>query len=169
MVPKWVVRVLIIWFIFSALSTSTTRVSWIGCFMCFICHDISVSPSQKCAHRFVVLHLSSYYNDVIMGAMASQITSLTIVYSTVYSATDEKTSKLLVTGLCEGNSPVTGDIPAQRASNAENVSIWWHHYEKLPWHVSCSSPRYSCGTISMKFILALLLNMSRETLYWYIF
>ena len=26
-----------------------------------------------------------HYNDVIMGAMASQITSLTIVYSTVYS------------------------------------------------------------------------------------
>ena len=27
----------------------------------------------------------AHYDDVIMGAMASQITSLTIVYSTVYS------------------------------------------------------------------------------------
>ena len=27
------------------------------------------------------------------------------------------------------NSPVTGDFPAQRASNAENVSIWWLHHE----------------------------------------
>ena len=36
----------------------------------------------------------------------------------------KKTSKLRVTGLCEGNSPVTGEFPAQRASNAENVSIW---------------------------------------------
>ena len=35
-----------------------------------------------------------------------------------------------VTGLCEGNSPVTGAIPAQRASDAENVSIWWRHDEK---------------------------------------
>ena len=35
----------------------------------------------------------------------------------------KKTSKLRVTGLCEGNSPVTGEFPAQRASNAENVSI----------------------------------------------
>ena len=34
-----------------------------------------------------------------------------------------KTSKLRVTGLCEGNSPVTGEFPAQRASNAENLSI----------------------------------------------
>ena len=37
------------------------------------------------------------------------------------------TSKLRVTGLCEGNSPVTGEIPSQRGSNAENVSTWWRH------------------------------------------
>ena len=43
-----------------------------------------------------------------MGAMESQITNLTIVYSAVYSGTDQKKKKLRVTGLCEGNSPVTG-------------------------------------------------------------
>ena len=43
----------------------------------------------------------------------------------------KKTSKLPVTGLCEGNSPVTGEFPAQRASNAENVSIWWRHHDAL--------------------------------------
>ena len=37
----------------------------------------------------------------------------------------KKTSKLRVTGLCERNSPVIGEFPSQRASNAENVSIWW--------------------------------------------
>ena len=31
-----------------------------------------------------------HYNDVIMGAMTSQITSLTIVYSTVYSGVDQR-------------------------------------------------------------------------------
>ena len=52
------------------------------------------------------------YNDVIMSTMASKITSLTIVYSTVYSrCRPKKTSKLRVTGLCEGNSPVTGEFP----------------------------------------------------------
>ena len=35
-----------------------------------------------------------------------------------------KTSKLRVTGLCVGNSPVTSEFPAQMASEAENVSIW---------------------------------------------
>ena len=33
---------------------------------------------------------SIHYNDVIMGKMASQITSLTIVYSTVYSGADQR-------------------------------------------------------------------------------
>ena len=43
----------------------------------------------------------------------------------------KKPSKPRVTGLCEGNSPGTGDFPAQRASNAANVSIWWRHHEIL--------------------------------------
>ena len=33
---------------------------------------------------------SNHYNDVIMGAIASQITSLTIVYSIVYSDADQR-------------------------------------------------------------------------------
>ena len=33
---------------------------------------------------------SSHYNDVIIGAIASQITSLTIVYSTVHSGAEQK-------------------------------------------------------------------------------
>ena len=41
----------------------------------------------------------------------------------------KKTSKLRVTGLCVGNSPGTGEFPAQMASNVESVSIWWHHHE----------------------------------------
>ena len=41
----------------------------------------------------------------------------------------KKTSKLRATGLCAGNSPGTGEFPAQMVSNAENVSIWWRHHE----------------------------------------
>ena len=39
-----------------------------------------------------------------------------------------KTWKLRVNGLCAGNSPVICEFLAQRASNAENVSIWWRHH-----------------------------------------
>ena len=50
----------------------------------------------------------------------------------------KKTSKLRVTGLCEGNSPVTGEYPAQRASDAELwYSFWWHHHviDGRPWTI----------------------------------
>ena len=69
-----------------------------------------------------------------MGALASQITSLTIVYLSVYSGADNynKTSKLRVTGLCAENSPVTSEFPAQVAADAEIVSICWRH------HVHCT-------------------------------
>ena len=61
-----------------------------------------------------------HYNDVIMSAMASQITSLTIVYSTIYSGTDQRKyqSSASMAFVC-GDSPVTGEFPAQRSSNAE--------------------------------------------------
>ena len=42
----------------------------------------------------------------------------------------KKISKLHVTGHCAGNSPGTGEFPAQMTSNAENVSIWWRHREQ---------------------------------------
>ena len=46
----------------------------------------------------------------------------------LFRCRSKETSKLCVTGLCGGNSPVTGEFPAQRISNAENVSIWWRHH-----------------------------------------
>ena len=52
-----------------------------------------------------------------MGTIAFQITSLTIVYSTVYSDADQRKRQS------------SGEFPAQMASNAENVSIWWRHHE----------------------------------------
>ena len=59
-----------------------------------------------------------------MGTMASQITSLMIVYSTAYSGTDKKPNKVpRYMFLCG-----TGEFPAQMSSNAENVSIWWRHH-----------------------------------------
>ena len=51
----------------------------------------------------------------------------------LFSPRSKKTSKLRVTGLCVGNSPETGEFPAQRASNAENVSIWWRHHVQRRW------------------------------------
>ena len=59
----------------------------------------------------------------------------------------QKISKPRVTGLCEGNSPVTGEFPAQRASNAGNVSIWWRHHE-VPVAVTRLSTDVLCCYLS---------------------
>ena len=57
----------------------------------------SLSGEHTYAHSF------NHYTDVIISAMASQITSSTIVYPTVYSRRkSKKTSKLHAAGLCEG-------------------------------------------------------------------
>ena len=71
----------------------------------------------------------------------------------------KKTSKLRVTGLCAGNSPETGEFPAQRASNAENASIWWHHHVRTnsrsfyePIIQSCRFRR-CCSLVKKKKIL----------------
>ena len=74
------------------------------------------------------------YNDVIMGAMASQITSLTIVCSTVCQGADERkyqssVSLAFVRGIHRG----PWNSPTQRDRNAENVSIWRHHHEHWPF------------------------------------
>ena len=65
-----------------------------------------------------------------------------------------KTSKLRVTGLCEGNSAVIGEFPAQRASTAENVSIWWRHHStqchgcNVNLCVQCVFPGWAvCGDV----------------------
>ena len=56
----------------------------------------------------------------------------------LFRCTSKKTSKLRVTGLCAGNSPRTGELPTQMASNAENVPIWWRHHACIIW-VICNN------------------------------
>ena len=59
---------------------------------------------------------NAHYYDTLMSPMASQITSLTIVYSTVYSGADKRKHQS------------TASLASQMASIAENVSIWWRHH-----------------------------------------
>ena len=59
---------------------------------------------------------------------------LNCLLNRLFRLRSEQISKLRVTGLCEGNSPVTGEFPAQRASNAKNISIWWRHHTDQTLH-----------------------------------
>ena len=69
-----------------------------------------------------------------MGVMVSQITSISIVDSTIYSGTDknknhQSTASLAFVSVI--HQPVTRKFPSQRVSNAENVSIWWCHHVQI--------------------------------------
>ena len=66
-----------------------------------------------------------HHNDVIMSVMAYQITGVSIFAQLLTEAMRRAIS------LCAGKSPVTGEFPAQEASNAVNVPIWWRHHETL--------------------------------------
>ena len=62
-----------------------------------------------------------------MDAIASQITSLTFVYSIVYSDADQRKHQSSASLAFVRGIQGTGEFSAQMASNAENVSIWWRH------------------------------------------
>ena len=73
--------------------------------------------------------MRSLYKDVMMGAMVFQITSLTIVYSIVYSGADQRKHQSSASVASVGGIhrwPVNS--PHKWGSNAENVSIWWRHH-----------------------------------------
>ena len=65
------------------------------------------------------------HDNAVIKSMIAPHQSL---FSRLFRRRSNKTSKLRVTGLCVGNSPGTGELPAQMASNAENISIWWRHH-----------------------------------------
>ena len=75
-----------------------------------------------------------HYNDVIMTTIASQITSLTIVYSTVYSDADQSkhqssASLAFVWGIHRGpgNSPHKWPV-TRKMFPFDDVIMWWCHY-----------------------------------------
>ena len=91
----------------------------------------------------------NHYCDVIMGAMAFQFPSLTIVYSTVYSDADQRKIK------APRHWPLCGKftddrwIPRTKASNAENVSIWWRHHAVKPvdFTLQTMPGQYHCNPV----------------------
>ena len=66
----------------------------------------------------------------------------------LFGCRSKKTSKLRVTGLCAGNSPGTGEFPAQMASNAENVSTWWRHQDEVTrYGIKLPPGQHTYGTV----------------------
>ena len=71
---------------------------------------------------------------------------LDCLFNCLFRLTSKKTSKPVLLAFCEGNPPVTGGFPSQRASNAETVSIWWcEDFTKILIHYTLQS--YICCAI----------------------
>ena len=104
---------------------------------CHTNHRLTVDLKR---HDTYVAVMRCHYNDVIMSAMASQIASLTSVYSTVYSGADQRKHQRSASLAFV----VTGEVP-EMASNAENVSIRWRHHVN-PFQMSLSRRQGRLGT-----------------------
>ena len=85
--------------------------------------------------KFAGLQVYYHYNDVIMGAMASQITNLMIVYSTVYSAADQRKHQISVSlafmrGIQRGpvNSPRKWPV-TRKIFLFDDVIMWYRDGE----------------------------------------
>ena len=66
--------------------------------------------SLICSEFIRKTNIKGHHSDVIMSAMASQISGVSIVCLTVCSGADQRKHQLCVTGLCEGNPPMTTTI-----------------------------------------------------------
>ena len=77
---------------------------------------------MNCADREILMGFISVITMTSLWGrwrLKSPAFRLFIQLNRLFRRRPKKPSKLRVTGLCEGNSPVTGEIHAQRASNAE--------------------------------------------------
>ena len=111
--------------------------------------------------RLWFMIVQNHYSNVIMSVMASQITSRTIIYSNVYSGTDQRNHQNSASmAFWGGGGEFTSDrrILRTKASNAENdvmtsscpmpfltaknyietemSSFWWNFHHWLHWKLS---------------------------------
>ena len=82
-------------------------------------------PVTKISSKWHLRFSVGHYNDVIMGAIASQITSLPIVYSTLYSDADQR--KHQSSAWLAFVWRIHRGIPLTSGQKCVNVSIWWRH------------------------------------------
>ena len=74
-----------------------------------------------CIGRYNFLMLSLQWRHNELDGTSNHL-HIDCLLNRLFQRRSMKTSKLCVTGLCEGNSPVTGDT---------DVSFWWRHYGDL--------------------------------------
>ena len=82
-----------------------------------------------------------HYSDIIMSTIASQITSISIVCSTVGSGTDQRKYRSFASlGFVWGIHQWLVNSPHKWTVTLKSVSIWCHHHvDILPWDITTIS------------------------------
>ena len=84
------------------------------------------TPKYRKYRKYQDLLTSQWRHDGRNGVSNQQ--PCDCLLNRLFRRRSKKTLTLRVAGLCAGNSPVSGEFPAQMASDAENVSISWRHH-----------------------------------------
>ena len=111
------------------------HIAYVGLISCSIsCNDLKstkhyfqttscVQCPGEARHKISPLRWRNYGRDGVSNHQPHDFS-----LKSLFGRRSKKTSKFRVTGLCAGNSPGTDEFPAQMASNAENIFIWWRHH-----------------------------------------
>ena len=92
---------------------------------CELCIHI---PQDSCIDiNDLTVKYMKHYSDVIIWRL--KLLASRWLTQSLFRRRSKKIPNLHIIGLCEGIHRVAGEFPAQRASNAENVSTWWRQHE----------------------------------------
>ena len=135
-------------------------ICYTSCRICYIYINTTMNVNVT-----ILIHTlnakSIHYNDVIMTTMASQITSLTVVYSTVYSDADQRkhqssASMAFVWGIhwWPMNSPHKGPV-MWKMFPFDDVIMYYKCYDEVVLD-KCSKSRWLNNISPLLFALCLL-------------
>ena len=117
----------------------TLKCGWIETICISAFFDMVVFCYRSSLLEVIALHWRNNRRDGV-----SNHRHLDCLLNRLFRCKSKKTSKLRVTGLCEGNSPVSGEFPSQMfsnteniSSNTENISVWWRHHVITPIILCC--------------------------------
>ena len=135
-----------------------------------MCHHEHTVIHELITKRWLIFGSLHHYGDVIMGAIASQITSLTIVYSTVYSDPDQRkhqssASLAFVWGIHRGPVKSPHKWPVTRKMFPFDDVIIATHIQ-APVASICKGPVKLCFEI---FFVVRMNNLLRKQLIWFAF
>ena len=134
LVQEDVTPLLVHWsYVFLALTHRYGLMVWLLCTKIYFRHpgrNLMITDGNKYQTLWSNYILQYTHYSYIMnhdgGDGISNHLHLDYLLNRLFRCRSKKTSKLCITGLCEGK--LSGEFPSQRASNRKNVIIWWSHH-----------------------------------------